>query len=94
MERRHEEILTSRLEKAAAEGCAHIAKSELHLWYGVKKLAAGTWRDMAARWDEAVRTVQQYQPDFSDPGQLMSVSGSGGYFFFGEKRVERVRPAA
>jgi hypothetical protein len=94
MERRHEQLLTSRLEQAAAEGCAHITTPELHLWYGVKKLAAGTWRDLASRWDEAVQTVQQHQPNFSDPGQLACVSGRGGIFVFGEKRVERVKPAA
>jgi hypothetical protein len=92
MERRHEYMLTARLEEAAAGGCSHITLPELHLWFGVKKLANGTYRDLANRWDEAVQTARQYQPNFSDPGELMCVSGNGGIFIFGQKRAEKVRP--
>ena len=92
MERRHEEALMARLEEAASQGCAHIATGELHQWYGVKKLAAGTWRDLASRWNEVVASVRQFQPNFREPGQLMSVNGKNGMFLFGEKLVERVNP--
>jgi hypothetical protein len=92
MERRHEEMLTARLEEAATNGSAHILDSELHLWYGVKKLAAGTWRDIAHRWDEVVPAVRQFQPNFSDPGPLVSVEGKGGIFIFGKKKIALVSP--
>jgi hypothetical protein len=86
MERRHEEMLTAKLEEAASNGTAHILYSELHNWYGVKKLAAGTWRDLSHRWSDVVKAVQQFQPNFSDPGQLMCVDGKGGMVIFGKKK--------
>lgn len=52
MDKRHDELLTSRLEEIVTKGCTSIAWNELYLWYGVQKLAARTYRDLAERWDE------------------------------------------
>jgi len=52
MDKRHDELLTSRLEEILTKGCTFISWNELYLWYGVSKLAARTYRDLAERWDE------------------------------------------
>jgi len=52
MERRHEELLTARLEEAMLNGYSRLTWQELYHWYGMEKLAAGTYRDLAKRWRE------------------------------------------
>jgi len=78
MDRRHEWILTSRLEEAILNGCAYISWSELYKWYGVKRIAAGTWKDLRARWKELID---------NDDSELQYVPGSGGLFVFDGERV-------
>ena len=52
MESRHEATLTNRLEAAIDIGYAHLSWGELYRWYDTKKIAAGTYRDLAKRWKE------------------------------------------
>jgi hypothetical protein len=82
MERSHEAMLTARLEDAMLHGCSHITWDELYHWYGVKKIAAGTLRDLASRWEEIT--------DGTNLGQLMEVKGKGGIFIFGKGTTKPV----
>lgn len=52
MQKRHDDEITNRLEEILTVGCTFISWNELYLWYGVQKLAAGTYRDISIRWDE------------------------------------------
>lgn len=52
MQKRHDDLLTARIEDAVHNGCAHITYNELYLWYHVRKIAARTWRDLAERFTE------------------------------------------
>jgi len=81
MEKRHQDLLTTRLEDAAKNGCSHVTWNELYHWYGVQRLAAGTWRDIVNRWAEITE---------GNFGGLMVVEGRGGYFLLGEKALQRV----
>lgn len=56
MEKRHQDLLTSRLEQIVTTGSTYIAWSELYFWYGVQKLAKRTYRDLSERWDEIATT--------------------------------------
>lgn len=80
-EHRHADQLTARLEAVQDEGVAHVLYSELYRWYGVRKLAAGTFGDLRKRF-EAVTAGEQ--------GELFCVQGSNGYFLMGKKRVKRL----
>ena len=55
MDRRHDDILTTRLEAILNTGITFIAWSEIYRWYDVQKIAAGTWRDIRSRWQEISR---------------------------------------
>jgi hypothetical protein len=79
--KQHQNNLTARLEDAYLNGCAHITLEELYYWYGVEKLAAGTWRDLQNRWEELTEGVE---------GPLMKIKGRGGIYLFGEKNSEYV----
>ena len=83
MERRHDELLTSRLEDAWKNGVSHITWPELYLWYSVEKLAARSYRDLCHRWDEMTN---------GEAGSLMSVKGRDGIFIFGQKTVMSLDP--
>jgi hypothetical protein len=83
MDRRHDNALTDRLEDAYLHGCSHITENELYHWYGKKKIAAGTWRDLAERWQELTEGEQ---------GQLMRIRGRDGFFIFGQENVKSVSP--
>lgn len=52
MDKRHDNELTTRLEKILTDGSVFISWNELYHWYGVQKLAAGTFRDLENRWQE------------------------------------------
>jgi len=91
MQIRHEEILTSRLEEAALCGCSHITWEELYLWYGAQKIAAGTWRDLARRWEKVLESMKEIKlPSSGDPGKLMRIDGRGGIFILGDKLLKQV----
>ena len=91
MQIRHEELLTSRLEEAVLHGGVRITWDEMYLWYGVQKIAAGTWRDMARRWEKVVESVKATKiPEWTDPGKLMRTHDRAGFFIFGDKRVRQV----
>ncbi|MGC1872044.1 MAG: hypothetical protein WA700_13900 [Acidobacteriaceae bacterium] len=83
MDRRHDNTLTDRLEDAQLHGCSHITWNELYHWYGVKKIAAGTCRDLAQRWQELTHCKE---------GQLMQIPGRDGIFIFAENRAKAISP--
>ena len=56
MDKRHDDLLTSRLEEILTKGSTFVSWSELYLWYNVEKLAARTYRDLARRWDELIES--------------------------------------
>ena len=77
MERRYEEELTRRIEDALLHGCSHITWPELYRWYGVERFAAGSYRDLNARWLELTAGKR---------GRLMQIDDHrNGIFIFGEK---------
>ena len=81
MEKRHQDSLTNRLEDAYLNGCSHISWSELYQWYAVQKIAARTYRDLEARWQDITG---------DKAGRLMKIDGRGGIHIFGEKSAEVV----
>lgn len=81
MERLHQNNLTARLEDAFLNGCSHITWNELYHWYGVQKIAAGTYRDLQTQWDELTD---------GDSGPLMMIDGRGGIFIFAKKNIKSV----
>ena len=91
MDKRHDDILTSRLEEIVTKGCTFIAWNELYLWYGVAKLAARTYRDLADRWDE-IAAAQ----DLARLGKLAFVQspwgrgGGSGIYLFGSEMPQLV----
>jgi len=84
MERRHDELLTARLEDAMLNGCSHITWNELYQWYDVQKLAANTWRDLKKRWDEVTEGRKV--------GSLKMVEGRGGMFLHDGSKSKFVDP--
>jgi hypothetical protein len=86
MEKRHDELLTTRLEDAMLNGCSHITWNELYHWYGMRKLAAGTYRDLKRRWEEVTRGRKA--------GQLRMVEGRGGIFLHDGSKSKSVDPDA
>jgi len=92
MNKRHDDLLTSRLEEIITKGCTYISWNELYLWYGVAKLAARTYRDLAERWTEITEAHELAQL-----GKLAFVQspwgkgGSGpGIFLFGNEMPQLV----
>jgi hypothetical protein len=83
MQKRYDDTLTTRLEDAVHNGCTHITWGELYLWYGVKKIAAGTYRDLAQRIREvgAGGTVKPRM-----------VYGRGGIFVYDSSKSHRIDP--
>ena len=81
MEKRHQDILTNRLEDAWLNGVSHLTWEELYLWYEVQKIAARTYRDLQNRWW-----------DLTDgkAGILNRVEGRGGIYIFGAESVGKV----
>jgi hypothetical protein len=83
MERRHQDLLTSRLEEAHLNGVSHVTWEELYLWYGVLKIAARTYRDLEERWTTLTE---------NKAGRLMKIDGRGGIHLCGEVSVKKVDP--
>ena len=81
MDRRNQDMLTNRLEEASLDGCSHVTWNELYRWYDVKKIAARTYRDLEARWQELTAGAL---------GRLMTIPGRGGVFLFGEKSAKPI----
>jgi len=48
----------------------------------VKKIAAGTWRNLCDRWEELTE---------GSGGQLMRIHGKGGIFIFDEDKAKPVK---
>jgi len=99
MDKRHDEAIQRRLEQVLTEGCAYISWNELYLWYGQKRIAAGTYRDLSERWDALLKSVQPQSSTGwikrpKDLGHLVFVrspmSVSAGIHVFGSKMPSRV----
>ncbi|WP_198119411.1 hypothetical protein [Massilia rhizosphaerae] len=90
MDKRHDELLTSRLEEIITKGCTYISWNELYLWYGVRKLAARSYRDLSTRWDELATSF-----DLTNLGKLVFVqspwsNNSGGIYLFAKEMAQAV----
>jgi hypothetical protein len=83
MQKRYDEVLTTRIEDAIHNGCTHITWNELYLWYGVKKIAAGTYRDLAQRMRETAggRALKARR-----------IEGRGGIFIYDGSKSEWIDP--
>lgn len=81
MQKRHDEILTSRLEEVLNAGVAHILWDELYRWYEAKKLAINTYRDLLSRWQELTDGKM---------GDLKYVEGRGGIFLLAETNIDSI----
>jgi hypothetical protein len=84
MQKRYDETLTTRLEEAVHNGCAHVTWSELYLWYGVRKIAAGTYRDLDQRMKEVGGGAVKPR----------MVEGRGGIFIYDAAKSKRIDPDA
>lgn len=78
MEKRHSDTLTNRLEHVLDGGCVYILWNELRRWYEVKKVAAGTYRDIAERWNELSE---------GKDGPLQTVQGYEGFYLFAKGAI-------
>ena len=85
MERRYNDILTARLEDAVCNGCTYITWDELYLWYGVQKIAAGTYRDLSERFVEIAK---------SKSPKPMMIARRGGIYIFDGAEANRIAPDA
>lgn len=81
MEKRHQDLLTARLEDAFLNGVSHLTWDEIYHWYNVEKIAARTRRDLEARWQDVSSNKW---------GRLQQVESRGGIFIFGESAVKYV----
>jgi hypothetical protein len=80
MQRRHSNILTSRLEEVLHRGVTHILWEEIYTWYDAERIAIGTWRDIVERWEEV--------SDEKKHGALRKIEGAGGIFLVREKSLQ------
>ena len=83
MEKRHDQLLITRLEDAIYNGCSHITWEELYLWYGVTRIAAGTYRDLSER-------MKELSP--SDSVKPRLIEGRGGIFVFDGTKTRAIDP--
>lgn len=91
MDRRHSDLLNSRLEEILTNGCTYISWNELYLWYGVHKLAAKSYRDLEERWEEIStgRTMRNGEPLGSlHFVQAPIMRNTPGAYFFGADMVQ------
>jgi hypothetical protein len=73
MEKRHDDLLTARMEEVANRGWAFIAWWEAYLWANQQKLGKNFWRDLKARF-EAVADSELYIYE-DDAGFLLIEGG-------------------
>ena len=81
MDRRHDDLLTARLETILDKGVTYITWNEIYRWYGVQKIAANTYRDIKSRWQE----ISQ-----GKLGMLKAVNipYTGGVYLIAEKHIK------
>ncbi|CAN7367155.1 hypothetical protein [Massilia sp. LjRoot122] len=91
MQKEHDYELTRRLEQILTDGSTFISWNELYLWYGVQKIAAATYRDLANRWEEI---SDGYTVGKAPLGELHFVQSpmkiSPGMYLFGANMPQRV----
>lgn len=81
MDKRHDDLLTNRLEAVVHNGMVFIGVNELRAWYGLQRLGVRSWRDLAARWD---------QVKGEKGGDLLRIRKLGGFYFFDSKTVKSI----
>lgn len=85
MEKRHDDLLTSRLEEIYTKGVTYISWNELYLWYDVQAIAARTYRDLVNRWDDL--SSGWTKQDGTELGDLVFIRSPSkvntGMFLFG-----------
>ncbi len=83
MDKRFDNMLTALLESVLDEGCVYVPWGALYRWYGVAKIAAGTYRDLESRWQEV--SAGKF-------GKLMHIAEGDGAFLFAQKHVKPISP--
>lgn len=83
--KRHQDILTARLEDAFLNGTSHITWNELYYWYDAQRITVGIYRDLEERWQAITG---------GDKGMLNKVEGRNGIYIFGSDSVTLVYPDA
>lgn len=78
MQKRHDDILTTRLETVIDEGVCYLSWAELYRWYDTKKIAARSYRDIDTRWSELSKGAL---------GALKFIEGQAGMYLFAEKEI-------
>jgi hypothetical protein len=78
MERRHEDLLTARIEEVIDKGWAFLWWWEAYRWYDQERLATNFWRDLKSRFDEETRKERSYELFIleSDQGVLLTRTAS------------------
>jgi hypothetical protein len=85
MEKRYDDLLSSRLEEILDKGITYFTWNEIYRWYGVQKIAAGTYRDIKSRWQEISR---------GKLGELMEINlpNACGVYLTAAKQVKTFYP--
>jgi len=81
MDRRHDDLLTARLEMILDDGMTFLAWREIYRWYDVQKIAAGTYRDIKSRWQEISRGKFGLLKQIDLPN-------AGGIFLIAERHIK------
>ena len=53
MQKRHDDLLTQRIDEVVNRGVTYIAWWELNFWYDAKRISKNIWRDLRERFMEA-----------------------------------------
>jgi len=59
MQKRHDDILNSRIEQAVMYGVSKIEDWELRLWYGLHRIGKATYRDLNDRFERMAEADHQ-----------------------------------
>jgi hypothetical protein len=59
MEKRYDDILTSRIEEVSRYGVSKIEDWELRLWYGLQRIGKATYRDLNDRFERMAEADNQ-----------------------------------
>jgi hypothetical protein len=78
MQKRHDDLLTARIEEVAHKGWSYITWWEAYLWYDQKKLAKNFWRDLKSRFEETNQKKDGLELHlYEDHGGVLLINGSG-----------------
>ncbi len=88
MQKRHDELLTTRLEEVITKGAAFVTWSEIRLWYDAKRIAANTYRDLNDRWEKL--TDQENGNLVCVPAFKWSDKENNGFWMFSDKQLKKI----